>query len=119
MGVFRAAFAAEHGLIIATGDEISVNGAAAVDKRLREAGVRDTRLIINRYSLKAAKKGKLLSVDKMIDMSYVRLIGMIPEDEALLYKGSKTKKGSAEGAFERIASRIMGENIELKLSLLK
>ena len=119
MGVFRAASAAEHGLIIATGDEISVNGAAAVDKRLREAGVRDTRLIINRYSLKAAKKGKLLSVDKMIDMSYVRLIGMIPEDEALLYKGSKTKKGSAEGAFERIANRIMGENIELKLSLLK
>lgn len=116
-GVFRAAAAADYGLIVATGDEISVRGAAAVDAKLREAGVFSTRLVINRYDLKAAKKGKLMSVDEIIDGSAVRLIGIIPEDETLLYRGTKSKKNPSEGAFERISRRLVGENVELKLSL--
>lgn len=118
-GVFRAAAGADYGLIVATGDEISVRGASSVDGRLREAGVNATRLIINRYDLKAAKKGKLMTVDEMIDSSLVRLIGIVPEDESLLYRGTKTKKALSAGAFDRLAHRIMGENVELKLSLLK
>lgn len=118
-GVFRAAAAADYGLIIATGDEISVRGAAAVDEKLREAGVSGTRLIINRYDLKAAKKGRLMSVDEIIDASLVRLIGIIPEDDSLLYRGTKSKKNIAVGSFDRIAHRIMGKNVELKLTLLK
>ncbi len=118
-GVLRAAAAADYGIIVATGDEISVKGAAAVDEKLREAGVSDTRIIINRYDLKAAKKGKLMTVNKVIDDSLVRLIGIIPEDEILLYRSSKKKKNLSSGAFDRIAQRIMGKNVELKLSLLK
>ncbi len=118
-GVFRAAAAAQYGLIAATGDKISVKGAAAVDGKLREAGVRETRLIINRYDLKAAKKGKLMSVDEIIDASLVRLIGIVPEDDALRFSETKRKKMLAENAFSRIARRVTGENVELKLSLLK
>ncbi len=118
-GVLRAAAAADYGIIVATGDEISVKGAAAVDEKLRAAGVSDTRIIINRYDLKAAKKGKLMTVNKVIDDSLVRLIGIIPEDEILLYRNSKKKKNLSAGAFDRIAQRITGKNVELKLSLLK
>ncbi len=118
-GLTRAANGARFGIVVATGDEISVKGAAAVDKKLTKAGVASTRLIINRYELKAAKKGRLLSVDKMIDMSYVRLIGIVPEDKNLKYHSELRKNSSALGAFERISKRISGENTPLTLSLLK
>ena len=118
-GVVRAAKGASYGLIVATGDDISVRGASAVDTKLREVGVKSTRLIINRYDLKAAKKGRLMTVDEMIDSTLVRLIGIIPEDKSLLYRGSKYKKMPSTGAFDRIAHRIMGQNVELQLSLLK
>jgi septum site-determining protein MinD len=118
-GLTRAASAAKFGIVVATGDEISVKGAAAVDKKLTKAGVVSTRLIINRYELKAAKKGRLLSVDKMIDLSYVRLIGIVPEDKNLKYHSTLKKNSPAFGAFERISKRILGENTPLTLSLLK
>ncbi len=121
-GLTRAAKASDKALIIATGDEISVKGAAAVDKKLRELGVTQSRLIINRYEIKAAKKGRLLTVDEIIDKTLVQLIGIIPEDKMLQYttvsdKKLKTKK--SDNAFSRITGRINGENVELQLSQLK
>ncbi len=121
-GLKRAASAAQKGLIIATGDEISVKGAATVSRTLTENGIAENRLIINRYDIKAAKKGNLLNIDDIIDKTVVQLIGIIPEDKNLQYssvseKPLKTKK--SDNAFERIAGRIVGSNVELRLSQLK
>lgn len=121
-GLSRAAKAASKALIVATADEISVKDAATVSTILSEYGISDTRLLINRYRLKSAKKGKFLTVDEIIDKTFVQLIGIIPEDENILYstvsaKKLKTKK--SDGAFMRISKRISGENIALTLSQLK
>ncbi len=121
-GLLRAAKAATSALIIATADEISVKGAGKVNNLLFEEGITQSRLLINRYNIKAAKKGKLLTVDEIIDKTLVQLIGIIPEDKNIPYltvseKALKTKKSSE--AFSRISKRIMGEKIELTLSLLK
>lgn len=121
-GFLRAASAASRALIVATADEVSVKDAHTVSNVLIENGISDTRLLINRYRLKAAKKGKLLTIDEIIDKTLVQLIGIIPEDENIIYstvseKRLKTKKSG--DAFSRIAKRILGENITLTLSQLK
>ena len=121
-GLLRAAKAADNALIVATADEISVKDAGKVNELLISEGITQSRLIINRYNLKAAKKGRLLTVDEIIDKTLVQLIGIIPEDKNIPYqtvseKRLKTKKSTE--AFSRIAKRILGENVELTLSLLK
>ncbi len=121
-GFIRAAQGATKALVVATADEVSVKGASTVASLLRDEGVNEARLLINRYDIKAAKKGRLLTVDEIIDKTLVQLIGIIPEEENIMYstvseKKLKTKR--SDGAFMRIAKRICGENVELKLSQLK
>lgn len=121
-GLRRAAGAADRGIVVATADEVSVKGAAAVDNVLRENGITETRLLINRYDLKAAKKGRLLTVDEIIDKTFVQLIGIIPEEENIIYStvsSKKLKTKRSDSAFNRVSRRILGENAELSLSQLK
>lgn len=121
-GMKRAARAVKQAIIIATADEVSVKGAAALDKTARECGIEQTRLLINRYDIKAAKKGRLLDVDSIIDKTYVQLLGIIPEDKEIVYSTVTrkiNKKSKSYKALGRISERISGKNIPLSLSLLK
>lgn len=121
-GLHRAAAGADKALVVATADEVSVTGAGTVQKVLRENGIRESRLLINRYDVRAAKKGLLLTVDEIIDKTLVQLIGIVPEDKNIMYstvseKRLKTRK--SDSAFLRIAGRISGKYIPLELSQLK
>lgn len=121
-GLKRAALAADSAVIIATADEVSVRGAEKTDGVLRASGIEETRLLINRYNVRDAKKGKLLGIDEVIDKTYVRLLGVIPEDKEIsTYSVSRTvsKKSKSVAAFRRVADRIQGKNIKLTLSLIK
>ena len=121
-GLERAAAAAEFSIVVATADEVSVKAAAAVDKTLRDMGIKQSRLLINRYDIKAAKKGKLLTVDDIIDKTYVQLLGIVPEDKNVMYStvtGQINKKSKFSKAISRISQRNSEKNVELSLSLLK
>lgn len=121
-GAVRAAKAADMALIVATGDEISVSAAEKIDRVIRDCGIRQTRLLINRYNVRDAKRGKLLTVDEIIDKTFVQLIGIIPESKEIMYSTVTrkiSKRNKAIKAFRRIADRITGKNVELILSELK
>lgn len=121
-GLMRAIRATDNALIVATADEISVKGASGVDRVLRENGISQTRLLINKYNVKSAVKGKLLTVDEIIDKTAVQLIGIIPEDNNLQYKTVYKKSlrtVKSQKAFMRISKRINGEGVSLSLSQLK
>ena len=122
MGLRRAALPADSAIILATADEVSVKGAGKADDTLRGWGVRETRLIVNRYQLKTAKKGRFLTIDGVIDKTYVQLIGVVPDDPALTaYTVTHTlgKRSKSREAYARIARRLQGENVSLTLSQLK
>ena len=121
-GLQRAAKAASRALIVATADEVSVKGAEKVNSLLEKEGITQSRLLINRYDIKAAKKGKLLTIDEIIDKTLVQLIGIVPDDKNIIYstvseKPLKTKR--SRKAFSRISARILGEKRELTLKQLK
>ncbi len=121
-GLKRAAEPADSALVVATADTISVHAALQTDRTLAAAGIKHTRLLINRYSVRAARKGQYLSLTRMIDSSEMPLIGVIPEDKALTYASvvePDGKRSKSAEAFERIAKRIQGEHVPLTRALLR
>lgn len=121
-GLKRAAKGAACAVAIATADDVSVRGAEKVQDVLQDMGITENRLLINRYSVKMAKKGKLLTVDEVMDKTYLRLLGIVPEDKEITYAavtGQRRNHSNAQRAFLRIADRIEGKNTGLTLSLLK
>lgn len=108
-------------IIIATPDEVSARSAYTAASELIAAGKRDgeIRLVINRFDSSAVKKGRLLNLDDMIDRTYLRLLGAVPEEDGLRY-ASVTEKplssfSGAKTAFQNIAGRIIGKEIEIYL----
>lgn len=121
-GFLRAANAASAALIVATADEVSVRGAASVKTALENTAVSETRLLINRYETRAAKRGNYLTIDEVIDKTMIQLIGVVPEDKEIKYStvtGTICANCRSAKAFARIAKRIAGMNVPLTLSLLK
>lgn len=104
-------------LILATPDEISARAANTCVDALLEEEIRDTRLIVNRFSAKLVQKGLSLNIDDMIDKCAVRLIGVVPEDRSfalLACAGRSFFDNPAYFAIENIAKRLCGEEIPLK-----
>lgn len=122
-GMALAAAPAKKALVISAPDDVSVNGSRKAGERVLEAGPKQVRLIINRFSFKAVKKCRQINIDNVIDRSGIRLIGIIPEDKNLWYFGSggmllKNMSLATESCL-RISKRLLGKNVSLDLSLLK
>lgn len=108
-------------IVVATPDEVSARSACAVGNALIKSGVSEEnlRLIINRFDAKAVKRGKLLNVDDMIDRTYIRLLGVVPEDRNLMYfsvtENMLSDYSDTKNAFNNIAKRILGKEVEILL----
>ena len=119
MGFKLSAAAADTAIIVATPDEVCVrNGAIAADN-LANLGIEQSRLIINRFDVKATVKRKLLNIDDVIDSTRLRLLGIVEQDSAVSFNLSRGKplpsRSKAAKAFERIADRLDGKRIPLKI----
>lgn len=108
-------------IVVATPDEVSARSACAVGNALIKQGIKDDslRLIINRFDEKAVRRGKLLNIDDMIDRTYIRLLGFVPEDRNLMYssvtENTLSDRSGTKGAFSDIAKRILGKEIQILL----
>jgi septum formation inhibitor-activating ATPase MinD len=108
------------GIIVATEDLPSLRDGQRAAQLLREAGLTDLRLIVNRVRLRHLRKLKT-TVDDAIDSVCVQLIGVVYEDPAVMLAGNQEipllryEKGRrrALGQFMKIAGRIAGEEIPI------
>ncbi len=104
-------------ITVATPDPICVRDASAVTRALRPFA-NNRRLVINRFHRKGIRSGLHCGVDDLIDSSATRLLGVVPEDvdaATRLARALPLKKGDAKKAYKRIAKRICGETVKLKL----
>lgn len=71
-------------------------------------------LILNRFCLKDVKKGLSVGIDDAMDMSGLKLMGVVPQDKAVWNMDSRRYiKSHAARAFSRIYKRIEGQNVAL------
>lgn len=112
-----AAMCADDALVVATPDPVCVRDAAIVRKKLCDLGVKNHRLIINKFVCELVKTKVYYDIDTVIDLSGIRLIGVIPYDPHLIECGATgiplTMGSPAKSAFRNIAKRINGGNVPL------
>ncbi len=118
-GFALACAGADSALVVSTPDDVCVRSVEITANKIASYGVGEIRLIINRFIKKLSAKRKFLNVDQVIDLTTVQLIGVIPYDEKIAFssmeKSTFNFKSSAQKSFRRIARRVLGENVPLKL----
>jgi len=75
------------------------------------------RLLINRIKPEMVKRGDMLTVEDILELLAIELIGVIPEDERVILSTNRGIPISLDGksqsgqAFRNIARRLKGETI--------
>jgi septum site-determining protein MinD len=115
---FRNAVGGAQEAIIVTTPEVS-----AVRDADRVAGLlpndMPARLIINRLRPQLVRKGTMMSVDDVLDILRLDLIGVVPDDKEVIVATNRGNSvidisGSPTGgAIRRIAARLLGEDIPI------
>ncbi len=119
-GFKLAAQFADRVILIAGADPASIRDASRAGDVLETMGKTNVRMIINRIKPKTiAAMG--VTVDDMMDQSGLPLLGVVPEDENVILAAAfrqpllgYSKKGAAK-ACRRIAKRIQGQSVPVKL----
>lgn len=128
---FKNAIAAANEAVVITTPEVSATrDADRIIGLLEAAGIKNPRLVINRLRIDMVKDKNMLSVEDILDILAVKLLGVVPDDEnvvistnkgePLVYKGDSL----AAKAFKNIASRIEGVEVplldlDIKMSILE
>jgi septum site-determining protein MinD len=115
---FKNAIAAAERVLVITNPEISaVRDADRVIGLLDAEGKGPAALIINRLNPAMVKRGDMLSVEDVLDLLAIDLIGVVPEDENVVVASNKGQplaldaKDKAGQAFQNIARRLLGEKV--------
>lgn len=117
-GFKNACAGAEKALVVATPEVASVRDADRVVGLLAAQGI-EPRLIINRIDFDMVRRGDMLSVEDVQEILGIELIGVVKRDDNVIVAANcgepiaYNPKSEAGMAFNRIASRMCGENIPL------
>ncbi len=115
---FKNAIAAADRILLMTNPEVSaVRDADRVVGLLNSEGKDSPSLVINQINPMMVKRGDMLSVEDVLDLLAIDLIGIVPEDENVIVASNKGQplsldsKSKAGLAFQNIARRLMGEQV--------
>src|SRR5512137_1635806 len=87
---FKNSIAAADRVIVMTNPEVSaVRDADRVIGILDAEGKGPAALVINRLNLAMVKRGDMLSVEDVLDLLAIDLIGIVPEDESVIVASNK------------------------------
>ena len=129
-GFKNAIAAADEAVVVTTPEVSATRDADRIIGLLEAAGIKNPRLVINRLRIDMVKDKNMLSVEDILDILAVKLLGVVPDDEnvvistnkgePLVYKGDSL----AAKAFKNIASRIEGVEVplldlDIKMSILE
>ena len=129
-GFKNAIVAADEAIVVTTPEVSATRDADRIIGLLEASGIKNPRLVINRLRIDMVKDKNMLSVEDILDILAVKLLGVVPDDEnvvistnkgePLVYKGDSL----AAKAFKNIASRIEGVEVplldlDIKMSILE
>ena len=115
---FRNAIApADKTLIITTPNVAAVRDADRIIGLVEAEEKGPASLIINRLRPEMVRYGNMLTTEDVIEILAIDLIGLVPEDEAIVISTNKgvpivlDNKAPASLAFHNIARRLLGEEV--------
>ena len=114
---FRNAIAgASKALVVTTPEVSAIRDADRIIGLLEAEELKDIHLIINRLRVDMVKRGDMMSVDDVVDILAVPLIGTIPDDETVVVATNQGeplagKSGLCGQAYSNICRRLLGEEV--------
>lgn len=119
-GLRNAIAGADEALIVTTPEVAAVRDADRIIGMLEAFDLRNPRLIINRIRPDMVRRGDMLSIDDVIDILRITLIGIVPDDQDIIVATNRgepvvfdqrTRSGQA---YFDIARRIAGEEVPFR-----
>lgn len=118
-GFKNAVAGADRAVVVTTPEVSAVRDADKIIGMLSAHGVTDYKLLINRVRVDMVKRGDMISLEDIIDILGIKLIGVVPDDEAIIVSTNKgepvilNEKARTATAYKNIARRITGEDVPL------
>ncbi len=120
-GFKNAVTPADMAIIVTTPEVSAVRDADRVIGLLEAMEKEDSKLIVNRVRSKLVDRGDMLSVDDVLEILSIELIGVIPEDEHIIISTNRgeplvnNNTAPAGKSFMDIARRILGEDVPMNI----
>jgi len=115
---FRNAVAPADMVLVVTNPEVSaVRDADRIIGLVEAEEKGPARLLINRLKPDVMRRGDMLTVDDVLELLAIDLIGLVPDDESVLSSANRgspvalDNRSRAGQAFRNIARRLMGEQV--------
>ncbi|MDA8192979.1 MAG: septum site-determining protein MinD [Thermaerobacter sp.] len=118
-GFKNAVAGADRALVVATPEVASVRDADRIIGLLEAQEKHNPFLIINRIRPSMVKKGDMMDIDDMIEILAIELLGVVPDDEAIVVSTNRGEPAVLNGqsrageAYRNITRRLLGENIPM------
>lgn len=117
-GFKNAIVGADRALVVTTPEVSAIRDADRIIGLLEANNLKRTDLIVNRIRMDMVKRGDMMSIDDVVDILAIKLIGAVPDDEAIVVSTNQGEPlvGSdamAGKAYMNICHRIIGEDVPL------
>lgn len=117
---FRNAIApADEAVIVTTPEVSAVRDADRIIGLIEAAEKEPMRLIINRLRPEMVRREDMLSIEDVVDVLAISLLGVVPEDEQIIVSTNRGRPLALENhtqagrAYNNIARRILGEDVPM------
>ncbi len=110
---------ADRVLIVTTSDVSALRDADKVIYLLERDWARSPGLVLNRYNAKLANRGEMRTIEDVLDILAIDLLGVVPDDSGITLSTDRgmpavfDKRLRSAQAYHNIAQRIMGYNVPL------
>ncbi len=118
-GFKNAIAGADRAIVITTPEVSAVRDADRIIGLLESQEIRNPRLLVNRVRADMVKRGDMMSIEDIVDILAIGLIGVVPDDENIIISTNRGEpavtenKSLAGQAYRNITKRIMGEDVPL------
>ncbi len=117
-GFKNAIAGADRALVVTTPEVSAIRDADRIIGLLEANSMGKVDLIVNRIRMDMVKKGDMMSIEDVVDILSINLIGAVPDDENIVIAtnqgeplvGNDTLPGQA---YMNICKRIMGESVPM------
>jgi septum site-determining protein MinD len=118
MGFQNAIAAAKEAIVVTTPEISAVRDADRVVGLLEANDIKNVKLLVNRLKAAMVQEDQMMSVQDVLDILAIPLLGVIPDDERVIVSANRgeplvlEQKLSLAGiAFSNVARRILGEKV--------
>ncbi|MDO4325577.1 MAG: septum site-determining protein MinD [bacterium] len=117
-GFQNAIAGADRALVVTTPEVSAIRDADRIVGLLESSGIVKIDLILNRIRMDMVKRGDMMSLDDVMDILAVHIIGAVPDDENIVISTNQGEPlvgmdSMAGQAYSNICRRIAGEQIPL------